>query len=708
MQTIKDPSQRKKSSRPRVTLEDVASRTANYSWGYTYLSLDYTVAAKPNVTYLCPTHGEVTQGLHNHLSGSGCRLCGIAARTEKARVTLSELSSKTSCYGWDYKYKALDYSVKANARVTYVCRIHGEVTQSLQSHLAGHGCSLCSAEAKSASVRFSVSDVKEAVAHYGRNYSYLSVDYPPTNRPNVTYLCPVHGSVTQGLYAHLNGGGCSKCRKGPPTLQAAKVSAADSALLAKSEGYKALRVDRSKREPYIVSMCPDHGEFSMSASRRITEKRGCPACARIAGGSKRRLTFTSLVERARSVHGDTYEYVEEVRDKELWLHVVCKTHGGFLQRVSSHLGGHGCVKCKEEASALRSVKADLDWIVDAKKVHGDTYKYEAVIRNKNVKTAFRMTCEKHGEFVQDADNHINGSGCPSCVGRISKANREISEFLTSLGVGHEMEASIPGTRWKLDLYIPEKSLGIELNGIYWHSDEYRDKNYHADKQAAASAAGIRIIHIFDDEWAGKRGVVEASITNALGKSTARKVSARDCTAASVPTPAARVFMDLHHIQGFVGASGFYGLYLGTELVALGGFSMKERGRGGKASKTHAELARYCTSASVRGGLSKILKYAQADLGFSALTTFSDIRFFEGKSYEAVGFTSEGRIPPDYFYCKEGKRIHKSSLQKSRVKAKADLGLALYDPMYTELELSKLNGYSRVWDCGKIRWVKHWQ
>lgn len=34
---------------------------------------------------------------------------------------------------------------------------------------------------------------------------------------------------------------------------------------------------------------------------------------------------------------------------------------------------------------------------------------------------------------------------------------------------------------EIDIYLPDLGIGFEFNGIYWHSDKYRDKNYHSEK-----------------------------------------------------------------------------------------------------------------------------------------------------------------------------------------------------------------------------------
>lgn len=54
-----------------------------------------------------------------------------------------------------------------------------------------------------------------------------------------------------------------------------------------------------------------------------------------------------------------------------------------------------------------------EFIKRAKKIHGKKYCYEEV-NFSNLHDKVSITCPEHGKFEQIANNHINGSSCPSC------------------------------------------------------------------------------------------------------------------------------------------------------------------------------------------------------------------------------------------------------------------------------------------------------
>lgn len=55
--------------------------------------------------------------------------------------------------------------------------------------------------------------------------------------------------------------------------------------------------------------------------------------------------------------------------------------------------------------------------------HNNKYQYTQ-INFKNRKDKINIICDEHGEFIQRVDHHLNGSGCPKCVGK-NKDNQQL-------------------------------------------------------------------------------------------------------------------------------------------------------------------------------------------------------------------------------------------------------------------------------------------
>ena len=163
--------------------------------------------------------------------------------------------------------------------------------------------------------------------------------------------------------------------------------------------------------------------------------------------------------------------------------------------------------------------------------------------------------------------------------------------------------------YELDIYIPFLNLAFEFNGIYWHSEVYKDKNYHLDKTLLCKENDIQLIHIWEDDWRDKQDIVKSMILNKLGKSN--KIYARKCLIKEVrDNKVVKDFLNNNHMQGFVGSKIKIGLYYNDELVSLMTLGSLRISLGQKSDANSYELLRFCNklNTSVIGGASKLFKY----------------------------------------------------------------------------------------------------
>ena len=86
----------------------------------------------------------------------------------------------------------------------------------------------------------------------------------------------------------------------------------------------------------------------------------------------------------------------------------------------------------------------------------------------------------------------------NCCCNISKEEKKIYDYICGL-VGDENV--IHNTRkllksGEIDIYIPNENIGIEFDGLYWHTESQgKDKSYHIKKTLEAQKLGIKIILI---------------------------------------------------------------------------------------------------------------------------------------------------------------------------------------------------------------------
>jgi hypothetical protein len=200
-------------------------------------------------------------------------------------------------------------------------------------------------------------------------------------------------------------------------------------------------------------------------------------------------------------------------------------------------------------------------------------------------------------------------------------------------------------KYELDIYIPSKNIGIEFNGLYWHSEIGGGKipTYHLNKSEYFLNKGIQIIHIFESEWIQKQEIVKSIILTKLGL-IKEKIHARKCEIKQLKYKDCSEFLYHNHIQDEVKSSINLGLFFNEKLVALATFGKPRYNK-----KYEYELLRYCNklNTNVMGGFSKLLSYFIKIYSPKSLITYADRRFSNGNVYLKNGFELVDISGPNY-------------------------------------------------------------
>ena len=142
----------------------------------------------------------------------------------------------------------------------------------------------------------------------------------------------------------------------------------------------------------------------------------------------KKLTLKNFIERAKLIHGDKYDYSKvEYKGANEKVCIICPEHGEFWQRPSDHLRGVCCKICKIKKNSLNRIITTEEFIKRAKLIHGDKYDYSKVeYINSNLKVC--IICPKHGEFLQDPSNHLQGHKCQKCATDDAKIKQSLQKW----------------------------------------------------------------------------------------------------------------------------------------------------------------------------------------------------------------------------------------------------------------------------------------
>jgi hypothetical protein len=196
----------------------------------------------------------------------------------------------------------------------------------------------------------------------------------------------------------------------------------------------------------IPIICSIHGEFYQLPHSHLSG-RGCPKCA-----GKEKKDIDSVLKSFNEAHGDKYDYsmVDYVNTKTK-VKIICDNHGMFEQTPAMHLKGQGCPICK--IGKIRETKIiNNRFIEKASKKHNFFYNYDKVNYINN-KSSVIINCPIHGDFNQIPFIHLDGSGCPKCVGRVSTNTEEFKKIALLIhGDRYDYSKSIyKGSKTKLTI-----------------------------------------------------------------------------------------------------------------------------------------------------------------------------------------------------------------------------------------------------------------
>lgn len=447
----------------------------------------------------------------------------------------------------------------------------------------------------------------------------------------------------------------------------------------KAEHYQKLRQD-------FINKCKDRweeyellGEYSNKSTKTLFRHKvcgnefmmsphsfkggaGCPKCAnkqranslKKAKGNK----FLDIIANS----GGEYELRSEYVNYRTPVSVYHRTCGRVFSRIPNTISqknysGELCSLCShdresknktyslEEANArLAEVNKEYEFITYSGASH------KARVRHK--------VCG--GTFTGKASYFILGDGhCPYCTTNVSKGEREVLNWLSSLGVEIETGNRSILNGKELDVYMPKQKVAIEYNGHYWHSVQkltaierntgkprmsYAEaKRYHYMKSYECEKQGVRLIHIWDYEWVDprKQKVLKNIILGALGmlperyyaRNTVCKHYKKDCERWAELNQ----FFAENNIQGNRGGSDVFTLEDKDSRILMA--YKFGRPSGGRAKQLYEyEMVRGASAYGVQvvGGASKLWKHFIDTMKPNSVVYYIDYNYFDGRSVEKLG------------------------------------------------------------------------
>lgn len=442
-------------------------------------------------------------------------------------------------------------------------------------------------------------------------------------------------------------------------------------------------------------------------------------------------------------YGDKYALKNE-SIKEKAVNTTMKKHGGM---------GAGSIKTKEKIIRACHEKYGVDWVLKSENIREkikqtnimkygtETPVQNEVVRNKIKQSKRENFINKHsniiGTEVQDDDiiyivkcPHQNCTKCENkyykiksscywdrlkdntepCTNllRVQKSNSKntsleifIKNILDEHNISYiENDRTILDGK-ELDIYIPNKNIAIECNGIYWHS--LKEPNYHMDKWKLCKDKNIQLITIWQDWIINKPEIVKSILLSKLGIYD-KRIYARKCIIKELTPHICNEFLNKNHIQGAGKSKIRLGLYYDDELVCVMTFNNKIKCSGdNKNDDYYFVLTRFCSSMGVQviGGAGKLLQYFINKYHPISISSFASNDISDGGLYKTLKF-KEVCINKSYWYIdKTYNRYHRSTFTKASI---VERGWKETKCGWKEKDVMYEHGYFQIYDSGQIKYI----
>ena len=434
---------------------------------------------------------------------------------------------------------------------------------------------------------------------------------------------------------------------------------------------------------------PDHS-FTATVSNVVAcwkqGNLGCPVCA-----GKKIVRGVNDFESRYPQFAKYWDY--DLNEEKPWevsynseknYHFICDKGHKFMRdpcHMRRGMSGNGCPVCRgrriiEGSNDLLSQRPDVagNWVSEL----NDLAVNEVTVRS-NQYAYFRCSSKRCNNIFREkicAVTSTNGL-CPDCRNRTySDAEKDLAEYIKNLGFNIVTNSKLTGNSQTFDIYVPERKVAIEYNGLYWHSERNgRGKDYHFDKLADCAKLGIRLIYIWDDLYTNHPRLVERYLRKELGVDNL-KINFNECTIQYIDTDTAIEFLEENSMLGYRTALSHLGIYYNGNIEGLLSFNMYNNGL--------CEIVQYSDIHYIIGGLSGALKYILSKNNINTFYAVSDNTISNGKEFKDSGFEFIEALEPDYYLYSNGNRLLREEVSE-----------------YEEYGEKSI----RIYDAGKLKWRK---
>jgi hypothetical protein len=259
--------------------------------------------------------------------------------------------------------------------------------------------------------------------------------------------------------------------------------------------------------------------------------------------------------------------------------------------------------------------------------------------------------------------------------------------------------------YELDVYIPDKKIAIEFDGLFYHSHKNGKKHqsYHLQKTLLCSTKSIRLIHLFEDEWIYKNKLVKSRIKD-ITNNFKYSIDTTKCDIKYISNDdlILNKFICKYYLGDYAKCDINVGLYYKNRLISVLGIN---KIKSSKNQYNEFQICLYCSinNFNINNGLNLLIQNFENKYNPNLIKVNVDKRWSIPNTYINLGFKVDLDKPPNYWYTNKNAciRVNKHFFKHDTLKIK----LPIYNSKLNDWDNITNNGWDKIWDCGNYVFYK---
>lgn len=316
---------------------------------------------------------------------------------------------------------------------------------------------------------------------------------------------------------------------------------------------------------------------------------------------------------------------------------------------------------------------------------------------------WKWRCKECGHEFTSTWSNWTSRKCPKCHPHNYRGMQsELNDYVMSLCpeniVRYDCKSVLAKSR-QLDVYIEDMKTAFEFNGIFWHNSDYSiygkeplPMMYHYDKTNECIDKGIKLVHIFEDEWTNHKKLCMSKIKKMLAPYKMIHVDANECMIHNrISQFEKEKYLLKYTFYGIDGSSIAYCLEWRRHIVAMMTFSKTRNNK-----QYEWQILNYIEldNIIVDGGFNALFKHFVDSMNPKNICLYASRDWTCIDDYSDVLDFIEVKRPRCYWTLGD-ERVHYISINKTKAKQIIDD----YDDHKTLVENMNDNNYFRIYDSG---------